>query len=426
MITCRPVLAILVGACSVFLGASTVPGMPTRASDDAHAAKAREMIRKGAAYLKTQQDAASGGWSVPAAPKGSDPGAKGEPHYPAITGLALSALLSDPSIKQDDTVIMSGLKYLMNHQQPDGGIYDRVLPSYNTSIVLSALAELDSPRARSLIPGAQEFLKSLQWSEDSKVDSSVAEAPKPVDKGHPFYGGVGYGRHGRPDNSNLATMLQALHDSGVSPDDASFKRALTFLQRTQMLDSVNDMPYADRSKQGGFVYATVPDAQSVDGRAGQSMAGEIEETMDDGTKVSRLRCYGSMTYAGFKSYLYAALARDDVRVKAAYDWIRRNYTVKENPGMGTEGVYYYYVTMARALAAWGSPTIDAIGTDGKTTTTHAWADELIDHLATLQNEDGSFKSVGKRWMEDKPVLITAYAMIALNEAAKSAEAKAVK
>jgi squalene-hopene/tetraprenyl-beta-curcumene cyclase len=147
------------------------------------------------------------------------------------------------------------------------------------------------------------------------------------------------------------------------------------------------------------------------------MAGTMEETLDDGTKVSRLRAYGSMTYAGFKSYLYADLPRDDRRVTAALDWISRHYTVAENPGMGRQGLYYYYVTFSRALGAWGQPRLDVTTAEGKSEQ-RDWANDLIDQLASLQNEDGSFRSVEKRWMEDDPVLITAYALIALREAGR--------
>lgn len=218
-------------------------------------------------------------------------------------------------------------------------------------------------------------------------------------------------------------FMQALQDAGVSSEDEAVKRALVFLERTQMLDEVNEMTYADGSRQGGFVYATVENAQSVDGRAGQSMAGMTEESLDDGTKVSRLRAYGSMTYAGFKSYIYADLPRDDVRVKAALGWIQRHYTVEENPGMGTDGLYYYYVTFARALDAFGPDTIDIVK-DAKGTSfdspgtaeSRVWGNDLIDRLAALQNDDGSFRSVDDRWMENNPVLITAYAVIALRHA----------
>ncbi len=382
---------------------------PALAIDEAHKKKADEMAARAVGYLKAHQDKATGGWSVP------EPGTN-KPHMPAITGLIVNGMALDPKLPANDPTVLMGAKYLLNFQQPDGGIYDKILPSYNTSIALSALAKVDLPQAKDAIPKAQEFLRKLQWGEKSDPGVGAGDASKPVSRDHPFYGGVGYGKHGRPDGSNTAMFIQALHDSGVSPSDDAIQRAVAFMQRLQMLDSVNDMPYANGSRQGGFVYATVENAESVEGRAGQSQAGTIEETMDDGTKVSRLRCYGSMTYSGFKSYLYADLPRNDQRVQAALGWIRSNYTVAENPGMGTSGQYYYYVAFARALNAWGSPRIDTKATDGQP---HArdWANDLIDQLATMQNADGSFKSVGKRWMEDDPVLITAYSLIALREAA---------
>jgi squalene-hopene/tetraprenyl-beta-curcumene cyclase len=398
------------------------------AIDEAHAAKARAMSAKAISYLKTQQDKDSGGWSVPGKDtKEAAAAGAGRPHMPAITGLALTALLANPDTKQNDPAVTRAVTYLLSFQQPDGGIYDRILPSYNTSICVSALSKIDSPKAKAAIPPAQKFLRGLQWSENAVITTGgtgpTGDAPKQVTPDNQFYGGVGYGKHGRPDLSNLGMMLQAMHDSGVSPEDESFKRAVAFLQRTQMLGSVNDMEFAKGSKQGGFVYATVPNAESVEGPAGESMATDkVEETLDDGTKVSRLRAYGSMTYTGFKSYLYADLPKDDIRVRAAYDWIRRNYNIKENPGVGNNGLYYYYVTMSRALAAWGEPTIKTLPSPGahEDSGTHDWANDLIDHLATLQNEDGSFKSVDERWMENNPVLITAYAGITLGEAMRSA------
>jgi squalene-hopene/tetraprenyl-beta-curcumene cyclase len=190
------------------------------------------------------------------------------------------------------------------------------------------------------------------------------------------------------------------------------RRALVFLQRTQMDDRVNDMDYAEGSRQGGFVYATAPNGERVG--QGESKANTIEETLDDGTKVSRLRAYGSMTYAGFKSYVYANLPPDDVRVTAARDWISRNYSLEENPGLGAEGTYYFLLTFSRALDAFGEPSLEVVADDGATRRVN-WADDLVDRLAELQNDNGSFRSVNDRWMENDPVLITAYAMVALGE-----------
>jgi squalene-hopene/tetraprenyl-beta-curcumene cyclase len=405
--------------------AFAVPALSAMAADE-HTDKARAAMTKAIAWPRVQQDKASGGWALPPAPAAGSTEAP-KPVYPAITGLVVTGLLKDSSIKPTDPIVLDGVKFMLKYQQPDGGIYDKMLPSYNTSIVLSALAKIDTPEARAAIPKAQEFLRRQQWSEVA-AKTDVSDSPQPIGTEHPYYGGIGYGRHGRPDLSNLSTMLQGLHDSGVAGDDAAFKRAIVFLQRVQMLDSVNDMPYADGSKQGGFIYSVVPNAESVEGRAGQGYAGTIEESLDDGTKVSRLRCYGSMTYAGFKSYIYAGMKKDDERVKAAYGWAQRNYTVQENPGMKNEGLYYYLVSMSRALNAWAdgaAPTIATIKEDGSTATRN-WADDVIDRLAGLQSEDGSFQAVDKRWMEDNAVLITAYAVIALGEAVEAKEAAVKK
>src|SRR5690606_4033481 len=234
------------------------------------------------------------------------------------------------------------------------------------------------PRARAAIPPARDFLRTLQYGEASATSGAAANEALRVGKDHPFYGGVGYGNHGRPDNSNLTFFIQAMHDSGVPADDPAFQRALVFLTRTQMHEDVNDMPWAERSRQGGFIYAT---AESGDGVAdnpalarGQSQAGTIEETLDDGTRISRLRAYGSMTYAGFKSYIYADLPRSDPRVQLAFEWIRRNYTLEENPGIGTDGLYYYFVTFARALDALGEPTVEVI--ENGRAEERSWAGDL--------------------------------------------------
>ena len=145
--------------------------------------------------------------------------------------------------------------------------------------------------------------------------------------------------------------------------------------------------------------------------------GKIEETLSDGTTASRLRTYGSMTYSGFKSYAYAGLKKDDPRIKAALEWIGKNYTLTENPGIGPDGMYYYYLVFGRAMRAYGEPMVRVIAKDGSTTERN-WAKDLIAQLATLQNEDGSFRASkqGARWMEDNPVLITAYSVIALESA----------
>jgi squalene-hopene/tetraprenyl-beta-curcumene cyclase len=395
-----------------------VMAMPTAllAQTSAQHAQGEAMVERAITWLRSQQDGDSGGWAVN--PRG--------PAFPAITGLVLSGMMMQPGIQASDESVQKGLTFLLSHRQADGGIYDRILPSYNTAISLSALAKIDDPRAKEAVGPAQNFLRGLQFSETSVVEGEGAGQTQRVTKDHPFYGGVGYGQHGRPDLSNLSFFIQAMHDSGVPSDDPAFQRALVFLSRTQMHDNVNDMAYADGSRQGGFIYATAERGEQIRGDGagapGQSFAGMIEETMDDGTRISRLRAYGSMTYAGFKSYIYADLPRDDQRVRIAHEWIRHHYSVEENPGLGTDGMYYYYVMFAKALDALGEPTLEVVR-EGGTTQRRNWAGDLIERLATLQNEDGSFRSVDDRWMEDNNVLITAYAVIALQHAVRGERQK---
>jgi squalene-hopene/tetraprenyl-beta-curcumene cyclase len=78
-------------------------------------------------------------------------------------------------------------------------------------------------------------------------------------------------------------------------------------------------------------------------------------------------------------------------------------------------LYYYFVTFARALDAWGEEKIEVVGANGEMET-RDWANDLIDRLSELQKEDGSFENVHDRWMEGDPVLVTAYALIALRAA----------
>ncbi len=378
------------------------------------------MTSKAIAYLKSQQDQASGGWSVN--PSG--------PSFPAITGLVVTGMLMEPGVKDTDEAVAGGVRFMMSKVQSDGGIYDKVLPSYNTAICLCALSKVKTPEVTAVVHNAAEFLKSLQFGEGAVARPALGdESAKPVDKDHAYYGGWGYGHSGRPDLSNTAWALDGLHASGVPSDDPAFQRAMVFLQRTQMVEKaggmdINAMEYAKGSRQGGFIYSTSESKDAVGSGQSQSSAKTIEETMDDGTKVSRLRAYGSMTYSGFKSYLYAGLSRNDPRVQAAMDWIAHNYALTENPGAGGDGLYYYYVVFARAMAANGEPTIRTVSADGETAQ-RRWAEDLVAQLATLQNEDGSFRPMkdGARWMEDNKVLITAYALIALEEARGQMERK---
>ncbi len=125
-----------------------------------------------------------------------------------------------------------------------------------------------------------------------------------------------------------------------------------------------------------------------------------------------------MTYAGFKSYIYAKLDRNDPRVQAAFKWIQEHYTLDTNPNMPGEqslqGLYYFYQVFAQALAAWGEPTItDAQGK------VHNWREDLVRKLVSLQNKDGSWINTADRWYESNPALVSAYSVLALQTVLKN-------
>jgi len=370
---------------------AVISAQPANALDDEHWHRANEAVKKGITYLRsTQQE--NGSWTP-------QPG-------PAITALAMGVMLDRPDIDASDPQIAKALDYVLSKAKPDGGIHDGFLQNYNTAICLSALSRVnDKPTVAQVISAGQRYLKQLQWSNQTAPDGET------VDKDHVYYGGAGYGKHGRPDMSNTQIMLQGLYDSGLDCNDPAFQRALVFITRCQGTESNKKL--GDKIVQdGGFIYATCINKDNLD--KPESKAGTVTVHLD-GKSVTQLRTYGSMTYAGFKSYIYANLDRDDQRVVDAYSWIRSNFTLTHNPGMPEkqklQGHFYYLMTMSRALDAWGSSSLtlsDQSRVD--------WANALIDQLVRMQAEDGSWTNTADRWMEGDPNLVTAYALIALTHA----------
>ncbi len=117
-----------------------------------------------------------------------------------------------------------------------------------------------------------------------------------------------------------------------------------------------------------------------------------------------------MTYAGLLSLIFANLEKDDPRVKAAMGWISKNFDLNSNVELGARGLYYYYVTMAKALDAYGQEKI--ITDDG---IIHYWAKELAEKILSLQRPDGSFMNTeSKEWLENDQILVSTYMLKALS------------
>ncbi len=256
----------------------------------------------------------------------------------------------------------------------------------------------NNPEIDKAIHDAQQWLTTMQWTESRKDASG-----KPITPDNPWYGGAGYGHHKRPDLSNTQMMLEALHQSGLPATDPAYQKALKFISRCQNLSSTNDQPFAAEANDGGFVYTP------ADG--GQSKAGSTDN--DDADR--HLRSYGTMTYAGFKSMLYADLSSKDERVRAAWDWIRSHYTLDENPNMpgaqSKQGLFYYYQVFARALQAWGRDQVV-----DKTGKRHNWREDLLNKLISMQRADGSWLNDADRWFEGNPHYVTGLAILSMQAA----------
>jgi len=304
---------------------------------------------------------------------------------PAVTSLCVMALLrSGRSV--DDPAVDRGLKYLATFVREDGGIYAEgsYYQNYETCVTMMCLAEANGDgRYAETIRRADHFVKNVQWDKTEEIEESDFR-----------FGGAGYGTHARPDLSNTSFLIDALRSAGNAETDESIQAALLFVSRSQNLEGPhNATPFAAKNPDGGFYYTPAA--------GGQSQAGT--------TDAGGLRSYASMTYAGLKSMIYAGVGPDDPRVRAAVEWTRKNYDLKTNPGIGTAGLYYYYHTFAKALAAMKVDTFeDAKGER------HDWRAELIAELARRQRADGSWINENSRWMEGDANLVTAYSLLALS------------
>ena len=375
----RFVFIILISAFS-FLGLQDAPAQETNSP-----ANGKKVISKAANPAEIELAASKGIEFLRQRGQGDD-GAFSPESGAAVTGLCVRAILEHRPQAISDPVIKRALKFLESKIQSDGGIYTQGSKhrNYETSVAVGALIKANQDgQYDSVLDRAELFLKGLQWDED--------EGASPKD---PAYGGAGYGSHERPDLSNTSFLIDALRDLGNDANDQAIQKALLFVKRTQNLPGHgNDTPHANSVGDGGFYYTPAA--------GGESQAGE--------TDGGGLRSYGSMTYAGLKSMIYAGLSADDPRVIAAMNFIRKHYSLTENPGMGHAGQFYYYHTFAKSLNVAEIDILD--DSDGKP---HDWRSELGGQLIAMQQADGSWvNQENDRWMEGDRQLVTAYALLAL-------------
>ena len=299
---------------------------------------------------------------------------------PALTALPLWALTGAKAEGKDvDEARQKAAKFVLSTQRPDGGFYvpkpgrgGSGLGNYNTSVCLASL--FDSGLApRGALLSARTYIASSQLTGDDTMA-----------------GGFGYDKISRrryADLSNTSYALSAMAKTasleefreGGKRVDLDWDKALAFVENLMKKEGpeAGGAAYNDRTPQGG----TETNAQG---------------------KVA-LRAYGATTYAAVLSMCSAKLDKGDPRVKQSVEWMEKNWSVDENPGMGNQGLYYFYDIMTRALDA---AKIDKVGD-------HDWKKELSTKIIALQREDGSWANENNRFWESDPVLCTSFALLAL-------------
>ena len=301
---------------------------------------------------------------------------------PGVSAVVVAAALRN-GVAPDDALVAKTLAFITKSVKDDGGIYDKGMANYTTSVALMALVDANKGgKYDTIVKNASAFLKKLQ----NTADKEAAE-----------FGGLGYDADNKkPDASNTQYFLDALLAAGVDKNDPAVKNAIDFISKCQNLPGeTNRLPFAKKTSdddKGGITYTPIED-------------GNKHKTPDGG-----LRSLGAMTYGGLKSFLYAGVSKDDPRVKAAVSWIRGHYTLEENPGLKKSGLFYYYHTFAKAMDALGEdPFADSKGTK------HEWRKELFESLKKQQRPDGSWINEGdKQFGESDPNLATAFAILALS------------
>ncbi|APZ96495.1 prenyltransferase/squalene oxidase repeat-containing protein [Fuerstiella marisgermanici] len=369
--TSRMVLATLLVAT---LSASAVAQQTNEQKAESTDVKRSQVVDKGLNWLATQEQAEDGTFTAKA-------GA-------GITALAVTAALRNDSTL-NDPIVKKGLKALEGFVKPDGGIYGSGrLKNYETCVAMVCFAEANKDgRFDDILKRAKSFVTGIQYGKANGKNKSDV-----------WYGGVGYSGAERPDLSNTSYLIEALRAAGSEENDDAIQQAIAFVSRCQNLEGHgNDTEFAALVNDGGFYY-------------------EIPTTkIDPSTSPERftpeggIRSYGTMTYAGLKSMIYAGLTKDDPRVAAAVEWIQKQYAVDKNPGMGSAGLYYYFNTFAASLKTAEIETVK--DKDGKT---HDWRKDLVQELARRQNKDGSWSNRNERWFEGDKNLATSFALLALS------------
>jgi len=358
---------------------------------------------RAADWLVSQQDD-KGAWKA-------GPAGKEQPSI-AYTGLIVAALAEAPADLRAKykPAIDKGVGFIASKQNADGSFGEGPAAGYykvyTTSISLMALS-LASPDKKDAIGNARGYIKNNQLKEGADKGSLGYGDKEPK-----FENGKLIEKSSIPNLSTTGFAAEGMARSGLPKDDQFWKLVIEYVQKCQNNSETNNDPqFVARLKEkglsvgddGGLFYAADP---------ADTKAGTVKLT--DKTII---QSYGSMTYDGIKTYVYAGHRRDSPEVKTAVEWIRRNYTLDAHPGFvfnpaaktHLRGLYYYYLVMARALDACGERPL--MTPDGKS---RDWPVELGEHLLQTMRDAKVWRNDNPAWYEGDSVLVTGYVLNVLD------------
>ncbi|MDA3798984.1 MAG: terpene cyclase/mutase family protein [Kiritimatiellae bacterium] len=302
--------------------------------------------------------------------------------YPAMTALGLWALTNSSDYEKQKQMAAD---FIAGFAQTNGGIYkiptggrgSGGLSTYNTAICMTALYKYNKVKYRNVILAARKFVAASQLQGDSHGS-----------------GGFGYNlpsnnsTRDRPDLSNTAWVLQAMR---ATQDLEEFRKGEKVdIDWEQAKSYVEKLQIQDGKDKGAFGY---------------SETGERTESPDS---KEPLRTFGSMTYAGLESLIFADVKKSDPMIISTIEWVGKNWSLDENPGMGVKGLFYYYNVLSKSLELYGGQIKLS---DGKTLD---WQKDLQDKLISKQKPDGSWVNSDGQFWETDPILVTSYCLISLS------------
>jgi squalene-hopene/tetraprenyl-beta-curcumene cyclase len=317
--------------------------------------------------------------------KQAENGSFSDPQMPALSALPLWAMTCGKGGEAKSEGAKKAAKFVLSTQRKDGGFYvpkpgrgGSGLGNYNTSVCVSALFESGLAPMQAILD-ARTYIASSQLTGDDTMA-----------------GGFGYDRLSRrryADLSNTSYALDAMRRTQSAEDFRPKGQKRADLNWDKAIEFVTNLQEKEGERAGGAAY----NERTPQGGVQTNSSGRVN-----------LRAYGSMSYAAVLSMCHAKLTKSDYRVKSALEYCSKYWTVEENPGMGNQGLYYYYDILARALSA---ADVDELECNGMKIN---WKKELSKKIISLQKPDGSWANDNNRFWENDPILATSFAILALS------------